>query len=176
MNPFEAGVRKAIPAVLVYARSASELLMLHRDAPGRPPGQEPDYHAGKWNGLGGKLELDESPLQAARRELQEESGLDLPEERFRCLGWLTFPNFKPHKHEDWLVYVFEARVTEEERGSPVQGPEGSLHWIAAEKVKDLNLWAGDRHFIQYVAAGRTFWGTLWYQGQAVVRAQVSALG
>ncbi|HUP56236.1 MAG TPA: NUDIX domain-containing protein, partial [Bdellovibrionota bacterium] len=109
-NPFEAGTRKVIPAVLVYAFDGLRVLLIHRVAPDRAD----DYHAGKWNGLGGKLELDESPLEGARRELREESGLDLPLDRFRALGTLQFPNFKAHKAEDWVVFVFRAEVRPDE--------------------------------------------------------------
>jgi 8-oxo-dGTP diphosphatase len=79
--------------------------MIHRDS-GRPG----DYHAGKWNGLGGKLEPDESPIEGARRELREEAALVLPPEAFRALGVLQFPNFKAHKNEDWVVWVFVAEL------------------------------------------------------------------
>src|SRR4051812_2814241 len=98
-NAFETGERKVIPAVLIYAWRGDEVLMIRRDS-GRPG----DYHAGKWNGLGGKLELDESPVEGARRELREEAGLDLPESAFRALGSIQFPNFKAHKKEDWVVF------------------------------------------------------------------------
>jgi 8-oxo-dGTP diphosphatase len=42
----------------------------------------PAWQAGKLNGVGGKIELGESPRQAARREFREETGLDLPESAF----------------------------------------------------------------------------------------------
>ena len=61
---------------------------------------------GKWNGLGGKCEPDESPLEAAIREFKEESGLVLEPGAVKPLGVLQFPNFKPAKHEDWMVFVF----------------------------------------------------------------------
>ena len=164
MNAFESGERKAIPAVLVYVRSGGEILMLHRDG-----GRAGDYHAGKWNGLGGKLEPDESPLEAARRETREESGLDLPESAFRPLGMITFPNFKAHKHEDWNVWVFVVQASDIHRRAEVQGPEGALHWVPAEDLLKLNLWAGDRHFLRYVVEERPFFGTIWYRGQVVER-------
>src|SRR4051794_1381265 len=99
-NPFESGVRKVIPAVLVYLQKGDQILMIHRNSKGPGP---LDFHEGKWNGLGGKCELDESPLEAAVREVQEESGLELPESEFRSLGVVQFPNFKAHRNEDWIV-------------------------------------------------------------------------
>lgn len=170
-NPFESGARKAIPAVLVYARMGDQVLMVHRNAADRPG----DYHAGKWNGLGGKLELDESPLAAARRELREESGLDLEESAFRSLGVLQFPNFKAHKNEDWICWVFEAAVPESVRGRKLAGPEGELHWVPAKDLLSLNLWPGDRHFISFVVKSKPFMGTIWYQGPDVVREWVVPL-
>ena len=172
MNAFESGARKAIPAVLLYARNSGRVLMIHRNAEGRVG----DYHSGKWNGLGGKLDPDESPLEAARREFHEEAGILLDLKLFIPLGSLTFPNFKAHKCEDWLVYVFTIELTDDEAGSVVsKNAEGELHWVAALDLDKLNLWAGDRYFIPYVAANRPFMGTIWYEGQEVVRHWVQSL-
>lgn len=169
-NPFETGERKAIPAVLVYVRHRDEVLMVHRNAADRPG----DYHAGRWNGLGGKLEPDESPLEAARREVREESGLDLPEDVFTALGSVTFPNFKAHKNEDWNVWVFVARASDTHRAAPVRGPEGDLHWVPAAELLGLNLWPGDRHFVPLVLEERPFFATIWYRGPDVARSWVQA--
>lgn len=172
MNPFEAGTRKVIPAVLIYAKSTdARVLMIHRDG-GSNPG---DYHLGKWNGLGGKLELDESPLEAARRELKEESGLELESGAFLPLGTLLFPNFKAHKSEDWMVFVFVARVGMAAQGVRLEAcAEGSLHWVPEAELGSLNLWPGDRHFISFVEKERPFQGTIWYRGQEVARHEVTA--
>ena len=172
MNAFESGARKSIPAVLIYARQGGRVLMIHRNAEGRPG----DYHAGKWNGLGGKCEPDESPLETARREFREEAGVDLLEIRFHALGTLTFPNFKAHKSEDWVVFVFEAEVTDAEaaRITP-QSDEGELHWVPEADLLALSLWPGDRHFIPHVMARKPFMGTIWYTGQEVSKHWVQTI-
>ena len=63
---------KIIQAVLCFILTpeAKHCLMLHRT---KPP------HLGEWNAPGGKLKDGETPGQAARRELFEETGLDLAE-------------------------------------------------------------------------------------------------
>ncbi|MCM2278453.1 MAG: 8-oxo-dGTP diphosphatase [Oligoflexia bacterium] len=169
MNAFESGARKAVPAVLVYAQLGDQVLMIHKGRPG-------DYHAGKWNGLGGKCEPDESAMEAARRELREESGLELPRECFRPLGILHFPNFKAHRNEDWIVWVFIARVPREHSSGLVsECAEGKLEWVPRAKLLELNLWAGDREFLPYVVAERPFQGTIWYHHQEVLRSELLPL-
>lgn len=162
-NPFESGARKVIPATLIYARKDDRVLMLHRNA----RSVDQDIHSGKWNGLGGKLELDEDPLQGAKREFQEEAGWDLPLDRFKVLGVLQFPNFKPKKSEDWLVFVvvvdLEGIVVPVELRNSRKVEEGTLEWVECSRLLALNLWAGDREFIPKVLDGRPFVGTLKYK-------------
>ena len=163
-NSFESGVRKVIPAVLVYLRQNGKVLMIHRI--GRKDGKV-DHHLGRWNGLGGKFEADESPLEAARREIQEEAGITVEESQFQILGVLQFPNFKAHKSEDWLVYVLTADLSEKVTRKETQ--EGTLEWVSEGDVMKLNLWPGDRHFIPFVLERKAFVGTLWYEGSEVKR-------
>lgn len=175
-NAFEAGARKVIPAVLVYVRWGNSVLMIHRVNGTRGSGAI-DYHSGKWNGLGGKLEVEESPLEAAQRELKEESKLVFPEDRFQALGVLQFPNFKAHRGEDWVVFVFSVELDPNEACPEIEKTtsEGELHWVPAQEILGLNLWPGDRHFIPWVLENRPFLGTIWYQGQEVIRHWVAPL-
>lgn len=58
-------------ATLCYIMKDNKTLMLYRNK------KENDYHEGKWNGLGGKFELGETPEECAIRELKEETGLTI---------------------------------------------------------------------------------------------------
>lgn len=141
-----------------------------------PDGIGKDHHAERWNGLGGKCELDESPLEAARREFFEEAGIEIAPEIFRPLGVLQFPNFKSHKNEDWTVFVFSVELNDElKRSLKTSNLEGELHWIPIQEIFRLNLWPGDRHFLPLVADQIPFMGTIWYQGSEVARHWVSPL-
>ena len=168
MNAFESGARKAVPAVLIYARAGEKILMIHRNT----RGAEVDHHSGRWNGLGGKLEADESPRQAAMREFLEEAGVQLAPERFEIMGVLQFPNFKPQKNEDWIVWVLDCELSPSEYtrvkiGGPLAGAEGTLHWVDRDLLLELNLWVGDKHFLPLIVERRRVFGTLWYEGAEV---------
>lgn len=47
----------------------------------------PVWQQGKWNGIGGKIEEDETPADCQRREFREEAGLDVKDwTHFATLG------------------------------------------------------------------------------------------
>ena len=168
MNQYESGERKIIPATLIYAFRNDDILMLSRTA------NPNDYHFGKWNGLGGKLEVGENILEAAAREFEEESGIKKGTEHFQVLGTIHFPNFKPHKKEDWWVTILTVELSQKER--PIlKSPEGDLKFIQKTNVLSLKLWAGDRHFLPLVIEKKSFLGSIEYTGEIVTRYFVQKL-
>jgi 8-oxo-dGTP diphosphatase len=117
--------------------------MLHRIK------KQNDMHKGKWNGLGGKLEAGESPEECVIREVREESGLTISSPRLH--GFITFPLFDGR--EDWYVFVFSAVNFE---GELRDSNEGVLKWIPDSKLFDLNLWEGDKTFIEWMLEEKFF--------------------
>ncbi len=130
-------------ATLLYVQNNNKTLMLYRNK------KENDYHEGKWNGLGGKFELGESPEDCAIRELKEESGLDA--KKLILKGHITFPMFDVK--DDWYVFVFTIPKFE---GELIESNEGHLEWIENENLPKLNLWEGDKHFIQWLFQDKFF--------------------
>ncbi len=170
-NPYESGTQKVIPAVLLYAFHGNELLMLN--AKGK------DGMPGKWNGLGGKLELGETSRMAAVREFQEEASCLTTETQWRWLGQLSFPNFKAHKSEDWWVNVFVTDLTDAQAASiPLNDPlqiEGTLHFVPLSRVLCLDLWEGDAKFFPYVFDRIPFEGTFFYKNGKCESYELSAI-
>ena len=117
--------------------------MLHRIK------KDKDVHKGKWNGLGGKLHAGETPEECVRREVKEESGLDIPSPKLR--GVMTFPEFKDQ--EDWLVFLFTA---DEFCGDLIECDEGVLQWVPDEDIPNLKLWEGDKYFLEWLKSGKFF--------------------
>lgn len=138
-------------ATLVYVRDGNQTLMLHRNT--RPN----DIHYGKYNGLGGKFEPGESPEACMRREVFEESGLQV--ERALLKGLLSFPDFAGG--DDWYAFVF---VVEAYSGTlSTHPPEGELVWVATADLSDLPLWEGDRIFLPWLDRPGFFSGVFHYQ-------------
>ena len=140
---------------LVYLKQDGKTLMLHRVK------KEQDFHEGKWNGLGGKLDPGETPEECAIREVKEESGLDLVDPRLR--GIITFPMFD--QVDDWYVYLFTGR---EFSGELIDSPEGNLAWIADDKLLDLNLWEGDSTFLKWLDQDRFFSAKFIYENKELI--------
>lgn len=131
-----------ILATLCYIKHDGKTLMVHRI---KKPN---DIHAGKWNGLGGKIEAGETPEMCIKREVQEEAGLVIQNPRLH--GLLVFTNFKGN---DWYVFVFTAT---EFTGKLIDSPEGQLEWIDDGKLTELNLWESDSIFLPWIEGDKFF--------------------
>ena len=108
-----------------------------------------DVHEGKWNGLGGKFEENESPEECVIREIKEESGLNIKSPKLH--GLITFPLFDGK--EDWYVFIFTAH---EFTGKLIDSNEGNLEWIPNKKIIELNLWDGDVIFLNWLKKNKFF--------------------
>lgn len=110
--------------------------MLHRTK------KKNDINEGKWLGIGGKFEDKESPEDCIIREVKEETGLALNSVKLR--GILTFINTIC---ETEYIYVF---TSNDFTGNLIECNEGELKWVEKEKVTSLNLWEGDKIFIEKI--------------------------
>ena len=145
--------------------------MLHRTK------KENDHSQGKWLGIGGKFEENESPDECLLREVFEETGLTLTSYRLR--GIVTFIS-DIYETEYMFLYtadVFEGNLYSEDDGSltPVidgsKSPcdEGVLRWVSINEVPGLELWEGDRIFLKMLAEDEEFFTLkLVYEGDALV--------
>ena len=130
-----------ILATLGYVLSPDRqhVLLIHRNK------RSNDAHLGKYNGLGGKLDRNEDVVGCLRREVREEAGLECDEIVLR--GTISWPGFGK-QGEDWFGFIFRI---DRWSGTPVtENPEGTLEWVAVERILELPLWEGDRHFLPLV--------------------------
>ncbi|HOP49437.1 MAG TPA: 8-oxo-dGTP diphosphatase [Ignavibacteriales bacterium] len=131
-------------ATLCYVNNGTHTLMLNRIK------RKDDLHYGKWNGLGGKFEPGETPEECVVREVYEESGLKIKYPKLR--GVITFPSFD--FEEDWYVFVFTAKHYEGELKKECN--EGVLKWVPNSVLDKLELWDGDKIFMEWLNGDKFF--------------------
>ena len=118
--------------VLIYLKQGHNVLLLHRNK------KKNDLNHDKWIGIGGHIEKGESKEQAIKREVLEETGLKLLNASYR--GEILFIN---NDYQE-IMYLFTSSDFE---GELIDCDEGELHWIDLEQVSKLNIWEGDRLFL-----------------------------
>lgn len=120
---------------LCYIEKDDKYLMLHRVK------KQNDLNEGKWVGVGGKFEPEESPEECLLREVKEETGLTLTE--YKARGVITFISDKwgcEYMHL-FTATGFEGELVEE-------CVEGELEWVPKSEVLNLRLWEGDKIFLK----------------------------
>jgi len=106
-----------VDTVLVYVLRDSEVLLMHRN-------KEPNL--GLWIAPGGHIEIGESPHEAARRELFEETGLVADELVWR--GYCT--EVSPRPDWQWSLFIYVVQRFHGELVADLR--EGELAWVALE--------------------------------------------
>jgi len=133
---------------LVFLRKNTEILLGEKKR---------GFGEGKWNGFGGKVEANESPIQGAIRELKEECGLigtDL-----RKIGLLEFEfEDEPTLME---VHVFE---TYKFHGELIESDEMRPQWYDIKNIPYEKMWLDDAYWYPYMLRNELFKGYFLYRG------------
>lgn len=129
-----------LPSVAVLVWDDVGRLLLMREA-----------QTGRWQTIGGSVDPDESPWDAARREALEESGLTVRLERIRAA--LGGPGYRVHyPNGDLCSYVstvFDAAVDSGVSAGPVDEHEvAELGWFHPDDVAELELDPLNRHLLR----------------------------
>lgn len=119
---------------LCYIEENEKYLMLHRTK------KDNDENHDKWIGVGGHFEKGESPEECLVREVKEETGLTLHSFDFR--GIVTFVS---DENPAEYMCLFTSK---DFSGEMIQCNEGQLEWVDKSEVTNLNLWEGDRLFLE----------------------------
>ncbi len=140
---------------LCYIENNERYLMLHRTK------KKTDANKGKWIGVGGKLETVETPKECVLREIAEETGLNVSELKYRGVV-----KFVSDIYEDEIMHLFTS-LSQTEDFTPCS--EGELKWVPKAEVLGLNLWEGDRVFLEYLLEDKKefFNLSLIYKGESL---------
>ncbi len=113
------------------------------------------FGAGKYNGLGGKPDGDESIEEAAVRELREEASVDVALESLYKVAELTFyfsqkPEWNQVVHV-YLIYQWE--------GTPQESEEMRPEWFRFTDIPYDRMWKDDSYWLPLIIQGKKVKGT-----------------
>ena len=152
---------------LCYIDDGSRYLMLHRVK------KDHDASHGKWIGVGGKCEADESPDECMLREVKEETGLEITSWHYR--GIVTFIS------DIWESEHMHLFVCTDWTGNQIVCNEGDLEWIEKKRLLELTMWEGDKIFLKLIDDQAPFFSLkLTYKGddlqEAVLNGKIIKTG
>ncbi|WEG10897.1 8-oxo-dGTP diphosphatase [Pullulanibacillus sp. KACC 23026] len=103
---------------ICFIKQGNHFLMLNRESP---------EWMGAWNGVGGKLEENETPIEGILREVKEETHLELQQDLVQYKGKVTWYDVNGTFYGG--MYLFLAEIPESMRyATPVKTAEGILDW------------------------------------------------
>lgn len=143
---------------LCYIEKADCYLMMHRIS------KKNDLNAGKWIGVGGHFEENESPEECLLREVYEETGLTLTNYHLRAI--ITFVS------NEWGCEYMHLYTADAFDGTLNENcNEGILKWIPKSEIETLNLWEGDKIFLKLLLETDKFFSLkLEYEGDTLINA------
>src|SRR3989344_9442469 len=113
------------------------------------------FGAGKWNGVGGKVEAGESIKDAIVREVGEEINVSINPDDLRNHGNIKF-YFENGSDWNQNVHIF---ITEKWEGEPSESEEmNQPEWYEKDKLPFENMWLDDPHWMPKVLAGKKIEG------------------
>lgn len=149
-------MNKSNLTTLCYIEKDDCYLMMHRIS------KKNDINAGKWIGVGGHFEDNESPEDCLLREVNEETGLILTDYRLRAI--ITFIS-----DQTGCEYMHLYTATGFEGTLNTHCNEGILKWIPKTEVESLNLWEGDKIFLKLLLETDAFFSLkLEYEGDDLI--------
>jgi 8-oxo-dGTP diphosphatase len=118
-----------IPRTLIFLTRGERVLLL-KGAPHKR------LWASRYNGVGGHVERGEDVLTAARRELVEETGLEVPD-LWLC-GVITVDT---GENTGIGIFVLRGECANQLncKEEPASSPEGTLEWVPTSEINHLPL-------------------------------------
>jgi 8-oxo-dGTP diphosphatase len=117
------------------------------------------FGQGKFDGFGGKIEAGETPLVAAIRELEEESGLRATPEQMQYVAHLVFV-FPAKPEWSQIVHAF---VATQWTGTPAESVEMIPTWFDLQDIPYPQMWDDSTYWLPRILAGGRLQGRFVFQ-------------
>jgi 8-oxo-dGTP diphosphatase len=142
-------------AVLCFVREGERVLMIRKKR---------GLGAGKINGVGGRLEQDESPSAGIVREAKEELAISLVDPVKR--GELHF-----HFLDGYSLFC-TLFVASRFDGTPTETEEAAPLWFEMEQLPFSEMWEDDQLWLSQVLQGKCFRGFFVFDGEKMLSQQI----
>ena len=131
---------------LCYIENDDKFLMLHRVK------KQNDMNEGKWIGVGGHTEDQESPEECLLREVKEETGLDVSNAQGGYL--FTYKRENPGEGDNYFVdvYRFVMDISDEDLKLQTEETDGYM-FATKEQIK---AFAAEGKFLHYDSIKQAF--------------------
>ncbi len=109
------------------------------------------FGVGKWNGIGGKLEINEDSESAMKREAYEEIGIEILS--FKTAGTITFYDSEnvDYKKKPLKVYLY---LIDKWEGTPKESEEMKPQWFDINSIPFESMWDDDKYWLKHVLSGK----------------------
>lgn len=108
------------------------------------------FGAGKWNGVGGKVEPSETIVEAAAREAKEEIGVEIISPRKVAIFDFYFPDAAQGRAWEQQVHVF---LADSWQGEPAESEEMAPQWFKSDRLPFDSMWKDDPYWLPRVLNG-----------------------
>lgn len=128
---------------LCYLTKGDQVLFMVK---GATPKNVSNMNVGKYLGVGGHIEQDESSYECVIREIYEETGIEASDiEELGLKGVATFIN---DSCDNEVMYIYKGEYTGSSDPCPGSCDEGMLCWVPVTGIWDIPVWEGDKEIFK----------------------------
>lgn len=117
------------------------------------------FGVGKWNGVGGKLELGETVEQGLRREVYEE--IEVACGTVVLLGKVVFEGTQKEPVSVWIYAILDWE------GEPRETEEMRPQWFEINQLPFDDMWPDNRNWMPLFLAGKQFNGQFRFEDDEI---------
>lgn len=107
------------------------------------------FGEGKYNGVGGKIERDETPEQAMIRETEEE--INVTPIKYEKVGLIEFDEFYKENKQNLVFHLY---MVYEWNGIPTESEEMKPKWFDINNIPYEKMFPDDKYWLPLILEGK----------------------
>ena len=107
------------------------------------------FGEGKYNGVGGKIEENETPEEAMIRETQEE--IHVTPTEYEKVGIVEFDEYIKGKKENLVFHLY---IASKWLGEPIESDEMKPFWFKIDNIPYDKMFSDDKYWLPLIMEGK----------------------